>query len=53
MRREPEDSGPYDELEFWRVMTAKFNIILAEIRGHECRMAIQMLNIAKSKVLKV
>lgn len=53
MRQETDDSGPYDEFEFWRLMAAKYNVILEQIRGHDCRMAIQMLNIAKSKVLKV
>lgn len=53
MRQETDDSGPYDEFEFWRLLAAKYNVILEQIRGHDFRMAVQMLNIAKSKVLKV
>ena len=53
MRRDSDDSGPYAELEFWRRLAAKYNALLEQIRGHDCRMAIQMLNIAKSRVLTV
>jgi Dynein heavy chain, N-terminal region 1 len=53
MRRDADDSGPYDEVEFWRATTAKYNSIMQLLSGHDCSMAIQILNIAKSKVLKV
>ena len=53
MRREADDTGPYAEFEHWRQLNARFNSVLEQIRGHECRMAIQILNIARSKVLRV
>ncbi|XP_023932850.1 dynein heavy chain 8, axonemal [Lingula anatina] len=52
MRKEADDTGPLAELEHWRQLTARFNSILEQIKGHECKMAIHILNSAKSKVLK-
>ena len=53
MRREADDTGPYAEFEHWRQLNARFNSVLEQIRSHECRMAIQILHISKSKILKV
>ena len=53
MRQEADDTGPLAELEHWRQLTAHFNSILQQIKGHSCRMAISILQIAKSKTLKV
>ena len=53
LRVDRDHEGPMVELEYWRHLNIKYNSILEEIRGHECRMAIQILNITKSRVLKV
>lgn len=53
MRREADDTGPYAEFEHWRQLNARFNSVLEQIRSHECRMAIQILHISKTKILKV
>ena len=53
MRREADDTGPLAELEHWRGLNAKYNSILEQIRAKDCRMAIQILHIAKSPVLQV
>jgi len=53
MRREADDTGPYAEFEHWRQLNARFNSVLEQIRSHDCRMAIQILHISKSKILKV
>ena len=53
MRREADDTGPYAEFEHWRQLNARFNSVLEQIRSHDCRMAIQILNISKAKVIKV
>ena len=53
MRREADDTGPMAELEHWRQLTAKFNAILEQIKHPRCKMVINILHIAKSKVLKV
>ena len=53
MRKEADDTGPMAELEHWRQLTARFNSILQQIKGHDCKMVINILHIAKSKVLKV
>ena len=53
LRVDKDDEGPLVELEYWRHLNIKYNSILEEIRSHDCRMAIQVLNIINSKVLKV
>ena len=53
MRREADDTGPYAEFEHWRLLNARFNSVLEQIRSHDCSMAIQILHISKSKILKV
>ena len=53
MRKEADDTGPLAELEHWRQLNSRFNSILDQIKGHECRMVISILHIARSKVLKV
>ena len=52
MRKEADDTGPMAELEHWRHLTAKFNSILELIKDPKCKMVINILHIAKSKVLK-
>ncbi len=53
MRKEADDTGPLAELEHWRQLNAKFNSILEQIKGHDCRVVINVLHIARSKVLMV
>ncbi|XP_074653701.1 dynein axonemal heavy chain 8-like [Tubulanus polymorphus] len=53
MRKEADDTGPLAELEHWRQLTVRFNSILEQIKSHECRVVINILNIAKSKVMKM
>lgn len=53
MRKEADDTGPLAELEHWRHLTSRFTSLIEQIRDHDCKMAIQILHVAKSKVLKV
>ena len=53
VRREPDDTGPLVELEYWQKMNAKFNSILEQIRSHDCKMAIHILHMKKCKLLTV
>uniref|UniRef100_A0A5F8GDS1 Dynein axonemal heavy chain 8 n=1 Tax=Monodelphis domestica TaxID=13616 RepID=A0A5F8GDS1_MONDO len=52
MRKEADDSGPLTELEHWKRMSAKFNFIIEQIKGPNCKAVINVLNIAHSKILK-
>ncbi|XP_062602161.1 dynein axonemal heavy chain 8-like, partial [Saccostrea cucullata] len=52
MRKEADDTGPLAELEHWRQLMARFNALLEQIKSHECRMVINILNVARSKVLR-
>ena len=53
MRKEADDTGPMAELDHWRQLMARFNALLEQIKSHSCRMVINIINISKSKVLKV
>ncbi|XP_074092949.1 dynein axonemal heavy chain 8 [Macrotis lagotis] len=53
MRKEADDSGPLTELEHWKHMSAKFNYIIEQIKGSNCRAVINVLNAAHSKTLKI
>ncbi|CAI9168324.1 unnamed protein product [Rangifer tarandus platyrhynchus] len=52
MRKEADDSGPLTELEHWKRMSAKFNYIIEQIKGPSCKAVINVLNVARSKLLK-
>nr|AAK60623.1 axonemal dynein heavy chain 8 long form [Mus musculus] len=52
MRKEADDSGPLTELEHWKCMSAKFNFIIEQIKGSNCKAVINVLNVAHSKLLK-
>ncbi|KAM6185105.1 dynein axonemal heavy chain 8 [Rhynchocyon petersi] len=52
MRKEADDSGPLTELEHWKRMSAKFNYIIEQIKGPNCKAVINVLNVAHSKLLK-
>ena len=53
MRKEADDTGPLAELEHWRFLMSKFNSLLEHIKSDRCKAAINILHLAKSKVLKV
>nr|XP_038033594.1 dynein heavy chain 8, axonemal [Anas platyrhynchos] len=53
MRKEADDSGPLTELEHWKCMSAKFNFLIEQIKGHNCKAVINILNVAHSKLLKM
>lgn len=53
MRKEADNSGPLTELEHWKCMSAKFNSIIEQIKGSDCRAVINILNVGHSKLLKV
>uniref|UniRef100_A0AAZ3PJI0 AAA+ ATPase domain-containing protein n=1 Tax=Oncorhynchus tshawytscha TaxID=74940 RepID=A0AAZ3PJI0_ONCTS len=53
MRKEADASGPLTELEHWKRMSAKFNSIIEHIKGPECKAVVNVLNINRSKTLKV
>lgn len=53
MRREADDTGPMAELEHWKMRMAKFNSLVEQIKGADCKAVIRILLMAKSKTLKV
>ena len=53
MRREADDIGPRAELDHWKKRMSKFNYLLDQIKGTEVKAALQCLNAAKSKTVKV
>lgn len=53
MRKEADDSGPLTELEHWKRMSAKFNFIIEQIKGQPCKAVINVLNVSRSKIIKV
>lgn len=53
MRREADDTGPMAELEHWKMRMAKFNSLVEQIKGADCKAVLRILLIAKSKTLKV
>lgn len=53
MRKEADDSGPLTELQHWKCMSAKFNFIIEQIKGPNCKAVINVLNVGHSKLLKV
>ncbi|XP_028903091.1 dynein heavy chain 8, axonemal isoform X1 [Ornithorhynchus anatinus] len=52
MRKEADDSGPLTELEHWKHMSAKFNFIIEQIKGPSCKAVLNVLSVARSKLLK-
>lgn len=53
MRKEADDSGPLTELEHWKCMSAKFNFIIEQIKGPNCKAVINILSVGHSKLLRV
>lgn len=52
LRKENDKVGPMIELEYWRRQLAKFMSIIEHIRSQECKMYIQLLIQARSKIIK-
>ncbi|KAL8185635.1 UNVERIFIED_CONTAM: Dynein heavy chain 8, axonemal [Gekko kuhli] len=52
IRKEADDSGPLTELEHWKRMSAKFNFIIEQIKGPNCKSVINTLNVSRSKMIK-
>ncbi|XP_015771206.1 PREDICTED: LOW QUALITY PROTEIN: dynein heavy chain 5, axonemal-like [Acropora digitifera] len=52
MRKEADDVGPKAELDHWKKRMAKFNSLLDQIKGAECKAVVGVLHAAKSKLLK-
>uniref|UniRef100_A0A8C0B3E1 Dynein axonemal heavy chain 8 n=1 Tax=Buteo japonicus TaxID=224669 RepID=A0A8C0B3E1_9AVES len=53
MRKEADDSGPLTELEHWKCMSAKFNFIIEQIKGPNCKAVINVLSVGHSKLLRM
>ncbi|OXB65796.1 hypothetical protein ASZ78_008863, partial [Callipepla squamata] len=53
IRKETDNSGPLTELEHWKCMSAKFNSIIEQIKGPECKTVLNILNAGRSKLLWV
>ncbi|XP_063774922.1 dynein axonemal heavy chain 8 [Pseudophryne corroboree] len=53
IRKETDYSGPLIELEHWKRMLVKFNNIICQIKGQNCKAVITVLNLARSKVFKM
>ena len=53
MRKESDDVGPQAELEHWKKRMAKFDSLITSIKSPQCRAIINILVVAKSKVLQV
>ncbi|KXJ25255.1 Dynein heavy chain 5, axonemal [Exaiptasia diaphana] len=52
MRKEADDVGPKAELDHWKKRMAKFNSLLDQIKGSDCKAVVGVLHAAKSKLLK-
>ncbi|KFV66664.1 Dynein heavy chain 8, axonemal, partial [Dryobates pubescens] len=53
LTREEVDSDPLSELEYWKFMSAKFNFIIEQIQGPNCKAVINVLNVGHSKLLRM
>lgn len=53
MRKESDDAGPHVELEYWKKRMAKFDTLTTSIKNRHCRITINILVAAKSKVVQV
>ncbi|NXH09574.1 DYH8 protein, partial [Bucco capensis] len=53
IKKEPHDSGPLTELEHWKCMYAKFDFIIMDIKGPDCKAVINVLNAGHSKRLRM
>ena len=53
MRKEADDVGPKAELDHWKKRMAKFNTLVDQIKGPDCKAVVGVLLAAKSKLIKV
>ncbi|XP_075719889.1 dynein axonemal heavy chain 8 [Rhinoderma darwinii] len=53
VRKEADDSGPITELEHWIRMYVRFSFIIEQIKGQNFKAVIVVLNMAKSKLIKM
>ncbi|KAK7114140.1 hypothetical protein V1264_000252 [Littorina saxatilis] len=51
IRREADNAGPRVELEHWKMHMARFNFLLDQLKGHEVKAVIGILQCAKSKLI--
>ncbi|XP_066590394.1 dynein axonemal heavy chain 5 [Prorops nasuta] len=52
VRRENDDSGPQQELEYWKKRGAQFSQLVDRIQDHEVRMSLLCLQAARSRSIK-
>jgi len=53
VRRKLDNSGPRDELDFWKRRVSRFNYLLQQIKHTHVKAALSVLSVSKSKLLKV
>jgi len=53
IRREVDNSGPRDEVDFWKRRVSRFNCLLDQIKSAHVKAALNVLRVSKSKLLKV
>jgi len=53
VRRTLDNSGPRDELDFWKRRVSRFNFLVEQIKHPHVKAALNVLSVAKSKLLKV
>lgn len=53
MRKEADDIGPRAELDHWKKRMSKFNYLLDQIKSHNVKTVLGILQAAKSKSIKV
>lgn len=52
VRRETDNSGPQQELEYWKRRGAQFSQLVQRLQDHEVTMSLLCLQVARSKVIK-
>uniref|UniRef100_A0A7N8X5T9 Dynein heavy chain tail domain-containing protein n=1 Tax=Mastacembelus armatus TaxID=205130 RepID=A0A7N8X5T9_9TELE len=53
LRKEVDSAGPLSELEHWKRMSLRFSSIISHIQGPECKAVVMMLQISRSKIMKM
>jgi len=53
VRRALDNSGPRDELDFWKRRVSRFNYLLEQIKRQHVKAALNVLSVSKSKLIKV
>ncbi|XP_076639069.1 dynein axonemal heavy chain 1 isoform X1 [Colletes latitarsis] len=52
VKRENDNSGPQQELEYWKRRGAQFSQLVNKLQDHEIRMSLLCLQVARSKLIK-